>query len=115
MRAIVGGWLKRTESNREFARQFLDEHVPHIMDAQPEANLQSEIEAALLRIAAERPGRTFCLSDVAHDLRLGDWRSLVPAIRDEAERLVSQGRLRCRERGEPASSAHTAGPIRLSL
>ena len=96
-------------------RSFSMSTSPILSMRSPEANLQSEIEAALLRIAAERPGRTFCPSDVARDLRPGDWRSLVPAIRDEAERLVSQGRLRCWQRGEPASPTHAAGPIRLSL
>ncbi len=79
-----------------------------------EAALLREIEPALLRLAAARPEGTFCPSEVARELHPEDWRPLMPAIREEAERLVAQGRLRCWQRGEPASPIHAKGPIRLS-
>ena len=80
-----------------------------------EPSLPAAIEAALLRFAAERSPSTFCPSEVARELRPDNWRPLMPAIREEAERLVAQGLLHCWQRGKPASPAHAVGPIRLSL
>lgn len=72
-----------------------------------------EIAAALLRIAAERSEKTFCPSEVARALS-SNWRELMPAIREEAERLVQAGKLSCSQSGRPASPLHARGPIRLS-
>jgi hypothetical protein len=46
----------------------------------------AEIAAALLRLAAERDGKTFCPSEAARALSPNNWRALMPAIREEAER-----------------------------
>lgn len=78
----------------------------------PERHLN--IQGALVRFATARPDGTFCPSEVARELCSDNWRLLMPAIREEAERLVSQGRLRCWQRGEPASPTRASGPIRLS-
>jgi len=78
------------------------------------AVLETKIEAVLLRLAAERTGRTFCPSEVARELQPSDWRPLMPLIREEAERLVGEKRLRCWQHGERASPTRTPGPIRLS-
>lgn len=75
---------------------------------------RKEIAAALLRFAAERADLTFCPSEVARFLAPEDWRPLMPAIREEAERLVARGDLRCWQRGRPASPTKAKGPIRLS-
>jgi len=75
---------------------------------------RAEIESALLRVAAARVGGTFCPSEVARELRPEDWRPLMPAIREVAEHLVEEGRLRCWQKGAPASPTQARGPIRLS-
>jgi hypothetical protein len=77
--------------------------------------LQAEIRNALLRLATARADGTFCPSEVARELRPDDWRPLMPMIREEAERLVGEGRLHCWQGGEPASPTRASGPIRLSL
>ena len=73
----------------------------------------AEIAAALLRLAEERGEKTFCPSEVPRALS-PDWRALMPAIREEAERLVEAGKLRCSQNGELASPLRARGPIRLS-
>ena len=76
--------------------------------------VRTEIASALLSTAAARAGRTFCPSEVARELRPEDWRSLMPLIREEAERLVGKGQLHCWQRGDRASPTAASGPIRLS-
>ena len=73
----------------------------------------AEIAAALLRLAEERGEKTFCPSEIARALS-PDWRALMPASREEAERLVQAGQLSCSQSGEPASPLRARGPIRLS-
>lgn len=74
----------------------------------------AEIDRTLLRLAAERPGGTYCPSEAARALAPDDWRPLMPAIREAAQRLVEAGQLRCTQRGQPASPTLARGPIRLS-
>ncbi|MDQ6765457.1 MAG: DUF3253 domain-containing protein [Verrucomicrobiota bacterium] len=73
----------------------------------------TEIAQALLQTADERGAKTFCPSEVARSLSR-DWRSLMPAIREEAQRLVDLGQLSCSQKGRPASPGKARGPIRLS-
>jgi hypothetical protein len=72
------------------------------------------IRSALLRFAAARVGTTFCPSEVARELAPDDWRPLMPAIREVAQRLVDSGELRCTQRGAQVSPTNAHGPIRLS-
>ncbi|CAA9257318.1 MAG: hypothetical protein AVDCRST_MAG42-2540 [uncultured Chthoniobacterales bacterium] len=72
----------------------------------------AEIAAALLRLAEERGEKTFCPSEIARGLS-PNWRALMPAIREEAERLVQAGQLRCCQSEEAASPVLARGPIRL--
>ncbi len=74
----------------------------------------AEIRDALLHFASTRSGGTFCPSEVARELSPEDWRPLMTAIRGVAGRLVEEGRLRCWQKGAPASPTEARGPIRLS-
>ena len=77
------------------------------------------IEQAILALLAERaPGKTICPSEVARTLA-GDaeaqWRPMMPAVRNAADRLASEGRLQVLQRGHAVASAVQAvGPIRLA-
>lgn len=71
------------------------------------------IRAMLLRFAAERTGSTFCPSEVARAMA-GDWRGLMPFIREEGARLVARGRLRCTQRGQCCEPLSARGAIRFS-
>jgi hypothetical protein len=79
------------------------------------------IEAMLVALAAARgPGKTFCPSEAARRLVPDDaaddaWRALMTPVRRVAARLVSAGRLRASQRGEPVDPAAARGPIRLGL
>ncbi|KRC18129.1 DUF3253 domain-containing protein [Acidovorax sp. Root219] len=77
------------------------------------------IEQAILALLAERaPGKTICPSEVARALA-GDaqaqWRPMMPAVRNAADRLAGEGRLQVLQRGHAVASAVQAvGPIRLA-
>ena len=79
-----------------------------------ELKSDAEIRDALLHFASARSGGTFCPSEVARELKPEDWRPLMPAIREVAEHLVEERRLRCWQKGAPASATQVRGPIRLS-
>lgn len=70
------------------------------------------IEAALLRLAADRRG-TFCPSEAARALA-PDWRPLMPEVRRVAGRLVEEERLVATQRGCPVEPTEAKGPIRLA-
>lgn len=75
----------------------------------------AEIAAAILAgVARRRPGATLCPSEVARALagQDGDWRALMPAVRDAAALLLADGRIAVTQRGR-AVAADIAGPIRL--
>ncbi len=75
----------------------------------------SAIEATTRKLAAARAPKTICPSEVARAIQPEDWRSLMPAIREAAERLVAANQIVCTQRGEPTSPTHAKGPIRLAL
>ena len=66
-----------------------------------------EIEATMLRLAAERgAGKTICPSEVARHLagpNPDDWRPLMQPVRRVAVRLVEQGRIAILRKGKPVA------------
>jgi hypothetical protein len=79
-----------------------------------------EIEAVLLRLAAERGGsKTFCPSEAARALVSGAsgeaWRTLMPRVREVGAGLVRRGALRCTQGGNPVDPEQAVGPIRYQL
>lgn len=57
---------------------------------------------------------TICPSEVARALRPGgDWRALMPQVRQVAQRLAQQDRLRVTRGGAPVDATRAGGPIRL--
>ena len=82
--------------------------------AKPEV-LDQEIIQHLLDLAQKRgPQKSFCPSEVARALS-PNWRPLMPKVRDQAGRLVDQGRLRASQKGKPVDPRSAKGPIRLHL
>jgi hypothetical protein len=71
------------------------------------------IRALLLRWAEERGEKTFCPSEIARAVA-EDWRPLMPLVREVGARLVTEGRLRCTQRGQSCDPATARGPIRFS-
>ena len=79
-------------------------------------NTDSEIRHSLLSLASARQGEaTFCPSEVARSLS-DDWRALMPAVREVADELITEGVMECTQRGRVIPSAVLAkGPIRFRL
>ena len=79
----------------------------------------AELEAAILDLLRSRkPGTNCCPSEVPRRLlgEKGDWRRLMPAVREAAARLVERGRLEITQRGVAVSDPRGfRGPIRLRL
>ncbi|MBF9042816.1 DUF3253 domain-containing protein [Rhodobacterales bacterium HKCCE4037] len=69
----------------------------------------AEIAEALLRLAAERAGRTFCPSEAARVLA-DDWRPLMPEVR----RVAAELGLHATQRGVAVDPVTARGPIRLA-
>ena len=83
-------------------------------------NRESEIEATMLRLVAERGAdKTICPSEVARVLGgpgPDDWRRLMPAVRRVAERLAGEGRVAVLRGGVPvADPATMRGVYRLGM
>ncbi len=72
----------------------------------------AKIRAALRHLAVSRVyPSTFCPSEVARGL--GEkWRPLMPAIRDEAGKLLAEGELECLQRGRVVALGSAKGPVR---
>lgn len=77
------------------------------------ANDAIRIRETVLQFACERTGeRSFCPSEVARRLG-GNWRGLMPSIREVAATLVSERRLQCTQGGRSVNPLTARGPIRL--
>ena len=71
------------------------------------------IEAAILRLAAERgPDKSICPSEVARALE-ADWRPLMAPVRRAAIRLALAGRIDILRHGRPVGPDPVKGVIRL--
>lgn len=65
-------------------------------------------------VDARGPEKTVCPSEVARDLAGGgDFRELMPHVREAAAVLAGRGELRVTQRGEPVDARTARGPIRL--
>ncbi len=82
------------------------------MAAKPD---RAEAREAILELLAERgPEKTICPSDAARALAgEGDFRPLMPLIRDAARELVAAERIVVTQGGEPVDLDAAKGPIRL--
>ncbi len=74
-----------------------------------------EIERAILDLLAPRdPGKTICPSDAARALS-GDFRPLMPAVRERAYAMADEGRLEITQSGRVVDGRAARGAIRLRL
>jgi hypothetical protein len=73
------------------------------------------IEAEILRLVDERgEGKTVCPSEVARALAAdGDFRPLMPDVRESAAALAERGEIVVTQKGEPVDARTARGPIRL--
>lgn len=75
-----------------------------------------EIEAVLLRLAAQRGvSKSFCPSEAARALDPEDWRTLMPQVWAVGAGLVRRGGLRCTQGGGPVDPETAVGPVRFQL
>lgn len=79
----------------------------------------AELEAAILELLRSRkPGTNCCPSEIPRRLlgEKGDWRRLMPDVREAAARLVERDRLEITQRGVAVPDPRNfGGPIRLRL
>ena len=75
----------------------------------------AEIEQAITGLLAQRDaGKTICPSDAARALA-GDWRPLMPRVRETAYAMADAGRLEVTQSGEVVDGRTARGTIRLRL
>ena len=63
---------------------------------------------------ARGPDKSICPSEVARRLEPEDWRSLMPQVREVADALCQQRRIRITQSGRDVDIQTAQGPIRLS-
>jgi hypothetical protein len=91
------------------------------MDCTTDENGMSDdavIEEAIITLCWKRgPEKTICPSEVARMLDADDaaWRSLMPAVRAAADRLVRRGLIEAMQGGRAVDMADVKGPIRFRL
>ena len=78
---------------------------------------RQDAEQAILDLLAQRDeGGTICPSEAARALAGdGDFRGLMPLVRDAAADLVGRGELEVTQSGKLVDPAQARGPIRLRL
>lgn len=79
-----------------------------------DADIEERIFALL---SVRQPGATICPSEVARSLVSdgGAWRERMPQVRQAAQALAQQHRLRVTRGGVPVDATAPGGPIRLGL
>ena len=78
----------------------------------------ADVEAQIFALLAQRkPHTTICPSEVARALASegGAWRQHMPHVRQVAQALAQQHRLRVTRGGVPVDAIASGGPIRLGL
>ena len=76
----------------------------------------ARIRAAIVTLAARRPGGTICPSEVARSLDPACWRALMEPVREAARGLAREGTLVITRAGVPLSpELPFRGAIRLGL
>lgn len=78
----------------------------------------ADIEARIFALlSARQPGATICPSEVARALAPegGAWRDHMPQVRQVAQALAQQDRLKVTRGGVPVDATAPGGPIRLGL
>ncbi len=72
-------------------------------------------EAILALLARRRPGATICPSEAARALAPGDWRPLMPVVREAAAHLADLGRVEVTQQGRAVDARTVRGPVRVRL
>jgi hypothetical protein len=88
------------------------------MSREADPTLRAPIENTIFELLSLRKeGSTICPSEVARALAPDDdpWRALMPRIRQVAQDLARNQRLRVTRRGVPVDATTKGGPIRLGL
>ena len=105
---------------RKASRQKTKQKRSSAAEPDDSSSVVAELEAATLDLLRSRnPGTNCCPSEVPRRLlgeKSGDWRRLMPAVREAAARLVERGELEITQRGVAVSDPRDLrGPIRLRL
>lgn len=106
LRAKDGGAERAARSRVHAAKVALGERGPKWWE---------QIEAEILRLVDARgDGKTICPSEVARSLAPdGDFRRLMPHVRESAATLAERGAIAVTQKGEKVDARSARGPIRL--
>jgi deoxyribodipyrimidine photolyase-related protein len=116
-------WDKLAEPRRnltlESAETFLAglDHSHGVLAQKQSPDGDDAIAEMILRLCAQRSGKTVCPSDVARALTPDEsaWRALMPDVRRVAGHLADQGRIAVTQRGAVVDPRVARGAIRLAL
>lgn len=76
----------------------------------------TDIRRLILELARQRgPEKSICPSEVARAMDSDSWRDHMPAIRLEAAKLASEGRVRVTQFGREVDANNANGHIRISI
>jgi hypothetical protein len=108
-------WRKKWERDWDTIRYCSD-----ACRGEKSASADSELEAAILNLLAERGrDKTICPSEAAKlvggNATRHDWESLMEPARMAARRLVAAGRIVITQKGRVVDPSTAKGPIRLRL
>lgn len=67
----------------------------------------------LALLSARAPGATICPSEVARRAERGEWRALMPRVREAVARLEAAGAVVVTQGGEPVALEDARGPYRV--
>ena len=78
----------------------------------------NDLEERIMLMANDRgQTKTFCPSEIARQMSSNEieWRSYMEPVRSVAAKLIDQGRLVCKQKGQIVDIRTVKGPIRLQL
>lgn len=74
------------------------------------------VKATLFRLVQGRgPQKSVCPSEVARALEPGDWRPLMPLVRQAAAELAQQGLVQVTQEGKEVDPLAAKGPVRVRI
>lgn len=107
---------RNRDRDRDRDRDHDGDRDAAVPTSEPGPMSAAAIEETILGLLAQRqPDATICPSEVARALGIDDrpWRELMPQVRQVAQGLAMQGRLRVTRGGVPVDATRGGGPIRL--
>jgi hypothetical protein len=76
--------------------------------------MSDDLERSIGELLDQRaPGKTICPSEAARAVGGRDWRDLMPAAREAADRMARRGEVVVTQKSRPVNALDARGPIRI--